>query len=102
MVRVVDCTLSVNRATTPGKLRFSVGTRTSTCWPIRTVGTAERYAIWCTDPVHWRDVSGGGPTRYIGPHTLHISQNYPVSRMSLNLFWSYAESRNGNRQDTCR
>ena len=41
MVRVDGMSLSVNRATTPGKVRFIVGTRTSTCWPMCTVGTAD-------------------------------------------------------------
>src|ERR1022692_3015717 len=41
MVRVASDNLPEKRATLPGKLRFSVGTRTSTCCPICTVGTAD-------------------------------------------------------------
>jgi hypothetical protein len=41
------------------------------------------YRMFCRYSVHRRDVSGGGPACYIGPHTLHISQNYPISRMFL-------------------
>ncbi len=41
MVRVAVATLSAKRATRPGNERPNVGTRTSTCCPMCTVGTAD-------------------------------------------------------------
>ena len=50
MVRVVGESLPVNRATRPGKLRFSVATRTSTCrwqleWRVTNTGVGLPFNI---------------------------------------------------------